>query len=98
MTPILTRNSEPDSGLHVMPQKRRKTMAAELSQSFMASMETMFQKSLGNIEVENTKLKEEIAKKNEEIVQLRIGIWDSKLESQFDESKIKQQVEMKPIV
>jgi len=62
---------EPDSGLHVMPQKRRKTMAAELSQSFMASMETMFQKSLGNIEVENTKLKEEIAKKNEEIVQLR---------------------------
>ena len=73
-------------------------MAAELSQSFMASMETMFQKSLGNIEVENTKLKEEIAKKNEEIVQLRIGIWDSKLESQFDESKIKQQVEMKPIV
>merc|ERR1712137_1186501 len=58
---------EPDSGLHVMPQKRRKTMAAELSQSFMASMETMFQKSLGNIEVENTKLKEEIAKENEEM-------------------------------
>ena len=37
----------------------------------MASMESMVQKELDNMEVENSKLKEEMLKKTEEIVQLR---------------------------
>ena len=52
-----------------LPQKRRRTEAMELMAAMEKSME-----SLDELESENSKLKAELTKKTEEIVELRHGI------------------------